>query len=190
MPSLKNSFNELLERIRHGRELDYASFEPMYYLVYSPELILEVKRQMPAWTARLKNEGWSVHQFSIAKEVIDILQNSPVRKIWLKEDAAAPLDWDRTNKSLTNRIANGSLQKRLEQKLTELKAEKNPILLVTDLEGLHPYMRIGVIESDLQGKFDIPTVFLYPGERMGKTNLRFLGFYSPDGNYRSVHVGG
>ncbi|NLB18209.1 MAG: DUF1788 domain-containing protein, partial [Syntrophomonadaceae bacterium] len=31
---------------------------------------------------------------------------------------------------------------------------------------------------------------LYPGQRTGKTQLKFLGFYSEDGNYRSVHVGG
>lgn len=190
MSLLKDNFNELLERIRHGRELDYASFEPIYYLIFPPELILEVKRQMPAWTARLENEGWSVHQFSVAKEVIDILQNAPVRKIWLKADAASPLDWERTNKSLANALTNGSLQKRLEQKLAELEGQKNPILLVTDLEGLHPYMRIGAIESRLQGKFSIPTVFFYPGERTGKTRLRFLEFYPDDGNYRSVHVGG
>jgi Domain of unknown function (DUF1788). len=63
-------------------------------------------------------------------------------------------------------------------------------LLVTDLEALHPYMRIGAIESQLYGKFHVPTVFLYPGERTGKTRLKFMGFYPEDGNYRSVHVGG
>jgi len=62
--------------------------------------------------------------------------------------------------------------------------------LVTDLEALHPFLRIGVIESQLQGKFHVPTVFLYPGIRTGKTRLKFLGFYPEDGNYRSVHVGG
>ena len=29
-----------------------------------------------------------------------------------------------------------------------------------------------------------------PGERTGKTRLKFLGFYPEDGNYRSSHVGG
>jgi hypothetical protein len=61
---------------------------------------------------------------------------------------------------------------------------------VTDLEALHPYMRIGVIEGQLSGEFRVPTIFLYPGERTGKTRLKFLGFYPEDGNYRSVHVGG
>lgn len=190
MSYLKDNFNELLERIRHGRDFDHASFEPIYYLIFNPALMLDVKREMPAWTAKLKNDGWNVHQFSITKEIIDILQNVPLRKIWLKAEANSPLDWDKTNESLANALTNGSLQKRLEQKLSELENDKNAILLVTDLEALHPYMRIGAIESRLQGKFRVPTVFFYPGERTGKTNLKFLGFYSNDGNYRSVHVGG
>jgi hypothetical protein len=32
MSSLKADFDELHERIRHGRELGHASFEPIYYL--------------------------------------------------------------------------------------------------------------------------------------------------------------
>ena len=190
MSSLNNDFKELLERIRHGRELGHASFEPIYYLVFSPSKILEVKRQMPAWTAKLKNEGWNVHVFSIAEHIAQILENAPLRKIWLTADSKDPTNWDKTNQSLANALSNGSLQKLLEEKLSELDNQDKSILLVTDLEALHPYMRIGAIEGNLQGKFNSPTVFFYPGERTGKTKLKFLGFYPDDGNYRSVHVGG
>ena len=71
-----------------------------------------------------------------------------------------------------------------------IEGQQNALLLVTDLEALHPFLRIGAIESQLQGKFHVPTIFLYPGVRTGKTRLKFLGFYPEDGNYRSVHVGG
>ncbi len=83
MSSLKADFNELLERIRHGRELGHASFEPIYYLIFPPDQILTVKRQMPAWTAKLKNDGWLVHQFSIAESIEEILTKAPLRKLWL-----------------------------------------------------------------------------------------------------------
>ena len=79
---------------------------------------------------------------------------------------------------------------RLEGALQLLEGQHNALLLVTDLEALHPFLRIGAIESQLQGKFHVPTIFLYPGVRTGKTRLKFLGFYPEDGNYRSVHVGG
>ena len=190
MSSLKVDFNELVERIKVGREFGHASFEPIFYLVFAPEQILEVKRQMPAWEAKLKNEGWNVHTFSIATEINKIFEEAPLRNLWIAADSKAPLQWGKTNKSLANTLSNGSLQERLESVLQELEDGSRNILLITDIEALHPYMRIGSIESQLQGKFSVPTIFFYPGIRTGKTMLKFLGFYPEDGNYRSVHVGG
>lgn len=190
MSSLENNFKELMERVRAGRELGHASFEPIYYLIFHPKQILDVKRAMPAWVAKLSNDGWDVHQFSIVKEIDDILEHAPMRRIWLAADSKAPLAWEKTNQSLANAVTNGALQGRLEALLEKVKGQKNAIILVTDLEALHPYTRIGAIESQLYSKFYAPTVFFYPGERTGKTRLKFLGFYPEDGNYRSVHVGG
>jgi hypothetical protein len=191
MSSLRADFDELRERIRHGRELGHASFEPIYYLIFAPDQILEVKRQTPAWLAKLHQEGWDVHTFSIAENLWDVLQSDPFWSLCLMEDRAAPLDWERTNKSLADIVtAGGGLLQRLEEALKPLEGQPNTLLLVTDLEALHPFLRIGAIESQLQGQFHVPTVFLYPGVRTGKTRLRFLGFYPEDGNYRSVHVGG
>lgn len=191
MSSLKADFNELLERIRVGREFSHSSFEPIYYLVFHPSDILNVKQETPAWVAKLRNLGWEVTQFSMAEHVQDILSKAPLRKIWLEADRRSPLDWEKTNQSLANALTrNQPLQKRLEQTLEALESNENAILLVTDLEALHPYLRIGAIEAQLQGKFHVPTIFLYPGIRAGKTSLKFLGFYPEDGNYRSVHVGG
>jgi len=114
-----------------------------------------------------------------------------LRKVWLAADAKHPQDWAKTNQSLANALTKADgLQSRLEIVLTGLEGSQNAIVLVTDLEALHPYLRIGAIEAQLQGKFHVPTIFLYPGVRTGKTRLKFLGFYPEDGNYRSVHVGG
>lgn len=190
MQSLKTNFDELITRIRHGRALDSASFEPIYYLIFHPHEILEVKRHLPAWSTRLRQDGWNVHIFSIAEAIDEILKSAKPRKIWLAADHKSPLAWDKTNQALANALSKGALQSRLEAVLEEANSKKNTLVLVTDLEALHPYMRIGAIESQLYGKFNVTTIFLYPGERTGKTRLKFLGFYPEDGNYRSVHVGG
>jgi hypothetical protein len=190
MSLLESNFKELMERVKVGRELDHASFEPIYYLIFPPKEILDVKRNLPAWTARLRNENWDVHIFSLQEAIDEFLSKSPMMRIWRTADSKAPLDWKKTNQSLTNAISKGTLKECLENTLEALKDKKNAILFVTDLEALHPYMRIGAIESQLYGKFFAPTVFFYPGERTGKTRLKFLGFYPEDGNYRSVHIGG
>jgi hypothetical protein len=191
MSSLKADFDELRERIRHGRDLGPASFEPVFYLVFPPEQILEVKRQMPAWISKLHQEGWDVHTFSMAEHIWSVLKADPLWSLCAMEDRSAPLDWPRTNKALADiLVGEGALLKRLESALEPLEGKRNAVMLVTDLEALHPFLRIGAIESQLMGKFHVPTVFFYPGIRTGKTNLKFLGFYPADGNYRSVHVGG
>jgi len=191
MASLTADFDELIRRIEAGRAFAHASFEPIFYLVYHPRDALEVKRLMPAWTAKLANAGWHVETFSIAEQIADILNKAPLRKMWLEADRKDPLSWARTNASLANALtAQGRLQARLEERLAALEGKASTIMLVIDLEALHPYLRIGAIETQLQGKFHVPTVFFYPGTRTGKTRLRFLGFYPEDGNYRSVHVGG
>jgi hypothetical protein len=191
VPSPKADFDELIQRVEAGRELAHASFEPIYYLVFHPREVLEVKRLMPAWTSKLANKGWRVETFSIAEHIADILRKAPLRKVWLEADRKAPLAWEKTNKSLANALmSQNQLQTRLEKRLIGLEGKQSTILLVTDLEALHPYLRIGAIEAQLQGKFHVPTVFFYPGIRTGKTRLKFLGFYPEDGNYRSVHVGG
>jgi len=196
MSLLNDNFNEVLERIRYGREFGHASFEPVYYLVFPPREILEVKRLLPAWTNRLQNSGWVVHCFSMATAIAEILAQAPQRRLWLAADRKAPLNWDRTNKALVEALTKetptkkSALQTRFAAWLESHQAEEKAILLVTDLEALHPYTRIGALEGNLVGKFRVPTVIFYPGERTGKTRLKFLGFYPEDGNYRSVHVGG
>ena len=191
MSSLRTDFDELRERIRNGRELGHASFEPIYYLVFLPERILEVKRQTPAWVAKLRQEGWGVHSFSIAEYLWRLFMDDPFWPLCLAEDKTSPLDWSRTNRALADIVTSGGgLLRGLDDALRPLEGDSNALLLVTDLEALHPFLRIGAIESQLQGKFHVPTVFFYPGTRTGKTRLKFLGFYPEDGNYRSVHVGG
>ncbi len=191
MSSPRADFDELRERIRQGRELGHAGFEPVYYLVFAPVHILDVKRQTPAWVSRLQQDGWSVSVFSIAEAIDEVLTADPRRPIWAGADARAPLDWSRVNTALTNAVAGAKgLLPKLEARLAALEGQPHALLLVTDLEALHPYVRIGTIEGQLLGRFKLPTVFLYPGVRTGRSGLKFLGFYPSDGNYRSVHVGG
>lgn len=191
MSSLKADFDELRERVRQGRDLGNAGFEPVYYLVFAPSLIVEAKRQTPAWVSRLKQDGWHVTEFSVAQAIDEIIAVDPRRTIWLNADRKSPVAWGKVNESLTNAITGPKgLLPRFDAQLAALDGKPNHLLLVTDLEALHPYLRIGTIESQLQGRFHVPTLFLYPGQRTGRTGLKFLGFYPSDGNYRSVHVGG
>lgn len=191
MASLQASFNELIERLHSGRSLSNTGDDPVFYLVFKPEEMLEAKRRLKEWIAKLTIDGWSVHTFSMADTVQELLCNHPLRDIWLESEKDDPLDFENINATLREALTeDDSLKNALKQKLDQLTGEPQALLLVTDLEALHPYLRVGTIEQKLQGQFPVPTVFLYPGVRAGKATLRFLGIYPDDGNYRSIHIGG
>jgi hypothetical protein len=189
--SLQQDFDELRQRLKRGLGLRDISDDPVFYLVFRPELMLTVKRRIKQWIAKLQLEGWQVQTFSMADAVHQILKNHDLRDIWLESEKDAPLDFDEINKTLADVLtADRALKNKLDEKLQSLAGKKDIVLFVTDLEALHPYLRVGTIEQSLQGRFTVPTIILYPGVRAGRTTLRFLGIYPEDGNYRSTHIGG
>lgn len=191
MDSLQQNFDELRRRLKHGRGMDHASDDPVFYLVFKPEEMLTVKRRMKQWVAKLNIEGWKVHIFSMAEVVHQIFRNNDLRDIWLDSEQDAPLDFDSINDTLADVLTrDNTLRNELEGRLKTLKGQADTVLFITDLEALHPYLRVGTIEQGLQGRFTVPTVVLYPGKRSGRTTLSFLGIYPEDGNYRSIHIGG
>lgn len=190
----KESFEELRQRLRQGRGLNDTGDDPVYYLIFHPRFILEVKRLMKEWSAKLKHDGWTVEIFSMADAIHSLFRGYIDREDWLESDENRQFDREsllhlkEAQKSVLE--SDGALRNLLEKRLQELAGGDRRVLFITDLEALHPYLRVGVLEQQLLGKVTIPVVILYPGTRDGLTSLKFLGFYPPDGNYRSLHIGG
>ena len=126
-----------------------------------------------------------------------------LRKVWLDterqlaqqaESRHQPIDPREINKTLSKALSENSklapeLASLLDSAVEKAEAKPNGLLMLTDLEALHPYLRINTIEAYLSGRVRCPIIVLYPGLREGKTSLRFLEFYPPDPNYRSDHIG-
>ena len=199
MHSLKDKFDEICLRVREGRRLESTGSAPIYYLVYPVREILEVKRQTKAWVAKLENLGWNVVTLSFAEAVNTILRNHKLRQTWLvgekmalsKAKGAIPAGTvAEINKTLGKALTEGpELLAMVREKMEEAAGHSAGMLLLTDLEALHPYLRINSIEAKIQDEVSCPVIVLYPGKRDGKTSLRFLEFYPPDPNYRSEHIG-
>lgn len=199
MLSLKDKFDEVCLRLGQGRRLESTGSDPIYYLVFPVAEILPVKRQTRSWIPKLENSGWQVTTFSFAQAVNAVLRSHKLRKQWLlgekllltqAEKNRTPIDFREINKTLAKALTDGpELLDLLKHKMEEAAAKPNGLLLLTDLDALHPYLRINSIEARLQGQIQCPVIVLYPGKREGKTSLRFLEFYPADPNYRSEHIG-
>ncbi len=199
MHSLKDKFDEVCLRIRDDRRLESTGSAPIYYLVFPVCEILQVKRQTKAWVAKLQNQGWNVVTFSFAEAVNTILKNHKLRNTWLvgekmalgKAKGEIPASTiSEVNKTLGKALIEGAeLLAMVREKMAGAASQSSGLLLLTDLEALHPYLRINSIEAKIQDDIRCPVVVLYPGKREGKTSLRFLEFYPADPNYRSEHIG-
>ena len=203
MLSLRDKFEELRLRLGTGRRLESTGSEPIFYLVFPVCEILDVKRQTKAWRAKLEHDGWHVVTLSLGETVNEIFRNHRLRPVWLASEKQlieqaerqhAPLDYRDINKTLAKALSDNSqlapeLRAAIDAKLQEVDSKPNGLLLITDLEALHPYLRINTIEAYMQGRIHRPVIVLYPGKREGKTSLRFLEFYPADPNYRSEHIG-
>ncbi len=189
MPSLEDDFKELRQRLQDGSRLRSTGGDPVFYLVFPPADMLDVKRRLKAWIAQLKLDDWSVDVLSLAEVTEEFFVHHPLREFWLSGEADHTLE--QVNETLCAALIDSKVvEERVLAALTALQERPRGLLLLTDLEAPHPYLRIGAIEQRLQGKVHLPVVVLYPGVRRGQYNLSFLGIYPDDGNYRSVHVGG
>lgn len=198
MQSLKDKFDEVCLRVRNGRRLESTGSTPIYYLVFPPKQILEVKQQTKTWIAKLENNDWNVVVLSFAEAVNSILRGHKFRKTWLQgekallnraSEAIPQSAVAEITTTLRKALTEGpELLSMVREKLDEAASKPNGLLLLTDLEALHPYLRINTIEAQIMDQIRCPVVVLYPGKREGKTSLRFLEFYPADPNYRSEHI--
>jgi hypothetical protein len=203
MRSLDDRFQELCGLLKHGRSLSSMGTEPVFYLVYPPSELLAVKGRVNAWKGRLTNEGWDVTTFSLTEMLESFLKDHPDYAVLrdheqaLRESLSVQELLGHQHELARNLQAivqvdgrpNPKLLAPLLRALEESNSRPRGLLLLTDVEGIHPFMRVNTIEHELNGKVRHPVVVLYPGIRHGQTALSFLGIYPADLNYRSEHVG-
>ena len=194
MPSSDELYNELILRLKTVDRFNAMGGEPIYYLVFPVEQMIEMKRSLKVLESRLSLDGWSPRVLSLANVVNDIFQADSDRPIILESEKNYLDDGDivSINESLRSILLGSGFDRvtaRILNELELLKGKEKAILILTDVEALHPYLRIGAVEQRLQGRCPVPVVIFYPGNRTGSSALQFLGIWPEDGNYRSTHIG-
>lgn len=187
MQSLDTDFNALLDRLKDRDTLNPARSDPLFYFIYPPDRMLEVKKSLTRWISRIKGNDFEVARHSLNEMMWAVVDESGRWDTWLGLEAEA--EQEDLNESVRDVLRQGDA---LVNKVLEVidEAPKRAVVLLTDTELLHPFFRVRIIESLLHDKVKVPTVIFYPGGRYGQYGLRFLNFYPLDGNYRSTLVGG
>jgi len=187
MYSLDNAFNKLIEKIGDPDALNPAKSAPVLYFRYPPDLMLDLKKRLPRWMSKIREAGFEVRRVSLADIIWDIVDKSDRWDIWLELESEA--DSDQINEAVRDVLRQGNaLVNRVAEEV--MSTPEDTIILLTEAELLHPYIRTRVIEEYLHNRATVCTIILYPGERSGQFGLKFLGFYKEDSGYRSTIIGG
>lgn len=188
MELLNNKLKKIIEDMDSPNKGQHSGDKNICYLTYPFQSILEIKKHTPSFVSLLKHSNYNVTILSIGEVIYDFIKNNPRRDTWMNFSMVEYKD-EMTDffKSLGSTIIeNEIIEKAILAKQEEIKNQKKPLLLLTDLEGIHPFTRFGPVEQNIYNSIEIPIIILYPGVLSG-SSLEFLGFYPPDGNYRSKH---
>lgn len=191
MQSIAEKFTELRRQLKAGiASTRQTGFDPVYYLVFPASDILQAKRELPRILAQLRLDCYSPHVLSLTDTLNQWFREHKMRPLWQKGMQASSQDRELFRKQFANVLESSQVvSEHVRQKIDEIASEPNALLVLTDLEALHPFLHISGVEQQLVGKFKVPTIVLYPGVRGGAYSLRFLGIHQENANYRSIHIG-
>lgn len=186
--NVDNRYKKLLDEMTQPQSYNYSGDKEVYYLTFGMDQIQYVKKQLrTGWLDIARHKGFEPLVLSIHELLRDFFSQDEYR-IEAGEDAVHSKEemkevYDSLGENLRNQEI---IQKAILEKQEEVKSLKNSILIITDIEAMHPFTRFGPIEQKIYTKIEIPIIVLYPGKKSGST-LKFLEFYPEDGNYRSEH---
>ena len=181
-------YRDLLDYLVQPKGHDHSGDKTICYLTFDLDKIQLVKRSLnEVWIDIAKHKGIDLVVLSLHEVLKDFFSKDDYRVEAGEVAVEDEFDSRDVYASLGENLKNQDvIEEAILSKQEEVKKVKNGVLLITDLEAIHPFTRFGPIEGIIYGKVDVPIVVLYPGEMSGSA-LKFLGFYPEDGNYRSKH---
>lgn len=200
MSSFDSRINELARLLGSpASAVSAQQGDRVYNFHYRPSEWTEFRQSMPRLLNSLKGKGFTPIVGSFAEICRNIFEAHSRYAALKKTEHVGNFPHKMRNEALfkllvesptsTDLTLDSPIVKSIENLLVEASSGKNGILILTDTETLHPFFRVSALEQILQGKFTVPTVICYPGEKGSiGDNPSFLGIYKSDGNYRSTHI--
>ena len=186
---LDNKFKAILKDLADPGSHHHTGDKLICYLTFETNQCLEVKKLLPAWLSWAKGFEYSCNTLSMATVINEYFISNPRRKQWPIPEVDDGMETISTffKDDLGSMIEENSIiESAIKKAQGELEGQNNPLLIITDLEAIHPFTRFGPVEQKVYNDITIPLIILYPGTISG-SSLEFLGFYPQDGNYRSKH---
>lgn len=186
--NVDKKYTELLDFIVQPKAYDHSGDKTICYLTFPTSEIQYVKKRLKEiWLDLAKHRDLE----PVVLSLHEVLKSFFVQDDYRIENGRDATEDEYEMKDVyeslgKNLISNQIIEKAILAKQEEVKKLKHGVLIITDVEAIHPFSRFGPIEQEIYNKIEVPMIILYPGQITGSA-LKFLGFYPEDGNYRSKH---
>lgn len=200
MSSFTNRIDELVRHLGSSASaVNAKQGDRVFNFHYSTSEWTDFCKQLPIIKKRVKEQGFTPNIVSFTEIIQNILDGNKIYAAKLKMEGLGSFPHKMHNQAIYNILSGGQqgtqltlaspIIAALDQIIQDTSKLKKGVLILTDSETIHPMFRISAFEQILQGRFQVPTVICYPGEKSSYgDNPSFLGFYTADGNYRSTHI--
>lgn len=183
MTSYEAKIKNVLDYLIEPSVLSPTGYSPIVYLVYEPEDVFVVRNEIETvLLSTAYNRQFSPHVISMGDLVDRFINHNEYLDYWTNPEVSEKELYESISQAIKDEEF---LEKEILSLQSKLDSEQRPLLILKDLELLHPFSMIGVIENKIYNQIRVPTIILYPGEMQG-TARSFLGIYNQDGNYRSI----
>ena len=184
MERYEDKIEKALQALKNPSRTDARGNAPIVYLVYQPEDVIMVRIIVNTFLrSKAEYYEFNTHIVSMGDLVDKYINNHPYRDIWTDPSVVESEMYNSIRQEI---VSDKYLENAILDLQKELESEPNALLVLKDIEMLHPFYMMGVIENEIYNKITTPILVLYPGEAQG-TARSFLGVYNQDGNYRSLN---
>ena len=184
MERYETKIEKALENLWSPSTITPTGGNPIVYMSYLPEDVMRVRDLATTFLpSKAEYYGFNVIFVSISKLIDEFISNHQYLEMW----QMPIVNEEQLYSSIKQEIDNSQF---LENELLKIQNEatgEHPLLVIHDLEMLHPFHMMGAIENRIYNRIQVPMLVLYPGETQG-TARSFLNKYNQDGNYRSINV--
>ena len=184
MQHYEEKIDKALQYLKQPSVLSPTGNSPIVYVVYRPEDTFVVRNIVDTFlTPKAKYYGFEPSLISIGRLVNEYIVSHKYRDVWEDPSYGEKEIYD----SIKQEISRSCLfEKALMDAQKTLADKGNGLIVLKDVEMLHPFYMMGVIENKIYNQIKMPVLVLYPGEAQGAARS-FLNIYQQDGNYRSIN---
>ena len=184
MEHYEEKIERTLQWLKNPSRLSPTGNSPIVYLVYQPEDVMTMRNLAETFLpSKAKFYGFNTHFISVGEIIDQFINHHDYLSVWASPAVGEKALYDSIRQEIESERC---IEKAILNAQETYMSEPNALLVIRDVEMLHPFYMMGVIENNIYNQIRLPIIVLYPGEQQG-TARSFLGIYNQDGNYRSIN---